>query len=97
MKKIDKSVVCQLINASIEDESKAGHEYAEILEAIPQEEEYRECIEAIVKIMQDEINHSLILMRIGKALGCKEPELSKDDEELISLSNHIRKVKLKTE
>ncbi len=94
MKKIDKSVICQLINASIEDESKAGHEYAEILEAIPKNEEYKECIEAILKIMEDEMNHFLILIRIGKELGCKEPKLSDEDEDFLKVSNHIHKIKI---
>ncbi len=95
MNKIDKSVICQLINASIEDESKAGHEYAEILEAIPKDEEYKECAEAILKIMEDETNHFLILIRIGKSLGCKEPSLSKEDKDFFKVSNHIHKIKIK--
>ncbi len=92
---IDKSIMCKLINASIEDEAKAGHEYVEILEAIPTDEEYEECAEAIKEIMEDEINHAITLMKIGKELGCKEPDLKKEDEELLDVVNHVHKIKIK--
>lgn len=92
---IDKGVVCQLINASIEDESKAGNEYTEILEHIPHTEEFEECSEAITKIMEDEINHAVTLIRISKALGCKKPELSEEDEAMYDIVNHVHKIKIK--
>ena len=91
---IDKSTMCKLINASIEDEAKAGHEYVEILEAIPHSEEYEECAEAIKEIMEDEINHALTLIKIGKSLGCKEPDLKKEDEEMLDIANHVHKIEI---
>lgn len=96
MKKLDKKIVCQLINVSIEDEIRAGHEYKEILEAIPDDKEYEECSRAIVKIMRDEINHAIILRKIGETLECKEPYLKKEDEELLKqfgIVNHEIKIR----
>lgn len=69
--KSDKSIICQLINASIEEESKASDEYGEILDVMPEDEEFEECIEAVAEIMEDELKHSVMLKRIGKRLGCK--------------------------
>lgn len=95
MRKLDRTVICQLINASIEGEAHGAHEYVEILEAIPEDEEYHECSEAVKKIIEDEINHSLILIRMGKQLGCRKPELTEEDEEILKVAGHIHKVKLK--
>ena len=94
-KTLDKGTICKLINASIEEEAKAGHDYVDILEAIPSTEEYEECAEAITEIMEDEINHSLTLIRIGKKLGCKPPDLKKEDEEMLGVVNHIHKIEIK--
>lgn len=94
-KKIDRNVVCELINASIEEEANAKHEYAEILKAIPRDEEYEECSDAIVKIMEDEVNHAITLIKIGRALGCKKPELDEDDEDIVDIVNHIQEIEIK--
>jgi len=91
----NKQLICKLVNAAVEEETNAGKEYAEILAVIPDEDEYKECSEAIVKIMEDEANHALTLIKIGKQLNCKEPKLSEDDEELIELSKHLHKIKYK--
>lgn len=95
MTKFDKKTICKLINAAIEDETQAGREYSEILKVIPLQDEFDECSKEVVKIMEDEMNHALILIKIGEKLGCEEPHLSKDDQELIELSKHIYKIKLK--
>lgn len=91
----DSNLVCKLINAAIDDETKAGKEYSEVLAAIPDESQYKECSEAIIKIMEDEANHALTLIKIGRHLNCPEPKLSKDDEELIEISKHLHKIKYK--
>ena len=93
-RRIDKSTICKLINASIEEEAKAGHDYTEILEAIPTTEDYKECAEIITEILEDEINHSLALIRIGKQLECKPPDLNKEDEEMLGIVNHIHKIEI---
>jgi rubrerythrin len=95
MSEFDKSLICKLINAAIEEEANAGRDYAEVLSLIPKEEEYKECAETIVKIMEDEANHALRLIKIGNTLGCENPNLSKDDEELIELSKRLHKIKYK--
>lgn len=89
MKKLNKTVICQLVNALIEDESKARHEYTEILEAIPKDDEYKEFIETIIKIKEDEINHGIMLIEMGKKLKCKEPNLTDDDAEFFKIVSHI--------
>lgn len=91
---LDKGTVCQLINASIEEEAKAGHDYVDILEVIPPGEEYEDCAKAITEIMEDEINHALTLMKIGKKLGCKKPDLKRKDEELLKIVSHIHKIEI---
>ncbi len=94
MNKIDKITICQLINASIEDELRAGHEYVEILDFIPSEPEYKECSETLVKIMEDEANHAIKLIKIGKMLNCKPPDVKKEDKEMLKVVNHISEVKM---
>lgn len=72
MKKLDRRTICQLIKASIEEESNAGKEYSEILKLMPDDEEYRECSEVIIEIMQDEARHAINLIEMEKRLNCKE-------------------------
>lgn len=83
--KIDKNTLCKLINASIEEENKACHDYIDILEIIPNDDNYEECRELVTEILEDEISHSLALIKIGKQLGCEQPELTDDDKEMLRM------------
>lgn len=78
MNKLDKSIVCQLINASIEEEIEAKNDYLEILKVIPNDSEFKECSEAIEKILKDENKHSVILIKIAKKLECDNINITKD-------------------
>ena len=61
----------------IKDETDAGHKYAKLLKDVPIEDE--DSSKEVIKIMEDEANHAIGLIKIGKIYGCGKPKLKKED------------------
>lgn len=94
-KKLDKNTLCKLVNASIEEEIGAANEYAEILALIPKDDEFEECADVIKEIMEDESKHAFDLIKTGKTLGCKAPDLKEEDKKILDIVNHVHKIEIK--
>lgn len=82
---IKKTELCNRINRAIEDELKGFIEYEELLENIPKELN-SEFYDPIVKIMEDEASHAIILRKIGIELGCSEPRMIQKLEDLLKVA-----------
>lgn len=72
--------LCDKLNGYVEEELKTVFEYEELLEdmSIPEE-----CKSLIQEIMEQEAAHAVKFRRIGIKLGCPEPKLVQQLENLL--------------
>lgn len=79
--------LCDKLNEYVEEELKTVFEYEELLEDVGIPEE---CKSLIQEIMEQEAAHAIKFRRIGIKLGCPEPKLVQQLEDLLKSIEQVK-------